>query len=63
MSQHTAQIICVILTVIGFLRMVYQDIEGRAEVKPTGFVGVLATIIVVALLVWLYSIAGLYSTL
>ena len=58
-----AQWILVCLLLANFLRTLYQDINGRPEMKPPGFVGVISTLIVTVLIVILYWQAGALSQL
>lgn len=59
--MNFASWIIVGLLVLGFFLNLFWDIEGRPAKSPTGFVGVLGTLVMYALLAWLYYTAGIFG--
>jgi hypothetical protein len=57
------QLAMVFLHATGFLGMVYYDIHGRSSKEPTGFAGVVATMVLYSLSTWLMYGAGVFSQL
>lgn len=57
------QITILCLMVIGFLAMLHADINGREQKEPSGFAGVVGTIIVYAIAFALNLYAGTFSRL
>ena len=58
-----AQIIILVLILSNFLRLLHQDCHGRKEVEATGFLGVVITILLEIVTLWLYRKAGTFSLL
>ena len=61
--MKAAQIIVIVLQVIGLLTTLRTDVNGRMSKAPSGYRGVVETLALMALIVWLYAEAGLYSAL
>jgi len=60
--KQQCQIVLLVFIVLGFIKMLYIDCNGSPERKPTGFKGVISSIVSIALILAMYYGAGLFST-
>jgi len=61
--MKTAQIIVLVILILGFFVNLYRDIHGAEARKPLGFWGAIVSILVLVGLFCLYLQAGAFSTL
>ena len=61
--RTACQWILTVLTVISTLRLLYQDINGRKATDPTGFVGVVTTLVITIAVGFIYYGAGVFDSL
>lgn len=59
----TCQIILTALLTVGFFATLHRDVNGRKSLEPSGFSGIVATIVVNALVILMFWKAGLFSEL
>lgn len=57
------QIAIACLLFLGFLLAVHWDFNGKPAKPPNGFSGFISSIVIYALLAWLYISAGAFSEL
>lgn len=60
--MRTCQILIVLLSFAGFLINIYYSIHGRKAQEPLGFTGVVISMGLQLLFLWLYYKAGALST-
>ncbi len=59
--MNWAQIIIVCFFVLGFFINLYWDVEGREARQPSGYTGVLSTVILYAIMTFVYYKAGMFG--
>jgi hypothetical protein len=62
-NQVICQWLVLAMICVNLLTMLYVECQGRPARKPAGFSGVLGSLIVTAIVVWMYWMAGLFSRL
>lgn len=61
--MHFAQLVILILLILSAFRSLYQDFNGAKAHEPYGFTGAVITVLITALIAWLYWKAGAFSLL
>lgn len=60
--MRLAQCLLIGLLILGFFANLFWDVNGKAAKEPEGFAGVVGTIVIYTIIVFLYHKAGLFST-
>jgi len=63
MIQYVCQLIIVIFFIIGTLRGLWTDVNGVEARAPYGFSGVVASLVTMGTMIWVYYKAGAFSLL
>lgn len=61
--KTACQWMLILLNLVGFINMLYVDVNGRKAKAPEGFYGVLGTIIATTFVALLFWGAGAFSAL